>query len=66
MIKKSHNIETFQIPIQNVVGYSGDEDIDRIAKEMRRTIDFQAIDQAILDRHYNAKYYQSPKTEDEI
>ena len=49
------------VAMQNVVGYTGNEKVDKIAREMRDEVDFIQQDQAILDRHYNAKHYQDYK-----
>lgn len=61
MAKSDLQIEMQPVPIQETLGYSGNEEIDRIAREMRENADFQSRAQAIIDRHYNAMYYQIPR-----
>jgi hypothetical protein len=59
MKKLELTIEMQSIPTREIVGYSGDEEIDRMAVEIRENRNYQLRSQVILDRHYNAMYYQS-------
>jgi hypothetical protein len=59
IVNSRFRIEMQPIPVEEILGYSGNKEIDMIAREMRENDDLQGRAQAIIDMHYNARHYQS-------